>query len=231
LLRRTTINRSPVLAPTALTTDAEVPLEPGSQYRRIYLRAWLLSLAIIGIELIGARLSGSFALRADVWHVAGDMLVAITPLALTFARAHTLHLARLQWLGGVAVALVLVAIGIGLMVEARHDLSAAAPPHEVHGWLLTGFALLGAAANLAQHRLLSQVADAHRDVSHVGFHFHVQMDFVKNLALPALGALIALNLIPQRADNWAALCIGAWIVARGFTLMSASVRASRRRER
>lgn len=197
---------------------------PGTQYRSIYLRAWLLSLAIIAIELTGATLSGSFALRADVWHVAGDLLVAAAPLAVTFARGRLVHLVRIQLLGGLAVALVLVAIGIGLIEEARHDLSSSAPSHEVHGWLLSGFALLGAAANLWQHRLLSRVAAAHRDLSHVGFHFHVQMDFAKNLALPALGALISLHLVPQRADIWAALCIGAWIVARGLTLLRATVR-------
>jgi len=76
--------------------------------------------------------------------------------------------------------------------------------------------------------LLSQVQVLHRDVTHAGFHFHVRMDLLKNLALPALGALLALHLVGQRADTWAAGCIGAWIAARGLVLLARSAVIFRR---
>jgi Co/Zn/Cd efflux system component len=200
------------------------------RYRGVYLRAWLLSLLIMAIEFTGATLSGSFALRADVWHVAGDMLVAFAPVAVSYARSRHLTLDTLLLCAGIAVATMLVVIGGMLLSEARENLLSPAPRHEVHGWILSGFALLSAGANLWQHLYLSQVQTSHRDVTHAGFHFHVRMDLLKNLALPLLGGLIALNLVNQRADSWAAACIGAWIAVRGVALLVRSIVAFRRRE-
>jgi cobalt-zinc-cadmium efflux system protein len=193
-----------------------------ARYRAIYVQAWLLSLVIVVIELIGARLAGSFALRADVFHVAGDMLVASAPLAMSFARQQPRHLRAILLWAGVAIAMSLIAIGIWLMLEARDSLALDSASN-VHGWLLAGFALTSAGANWWQHHVLSRVRAGHRDVTHLGFHFHVRMDLLKNLALPTLGALIALHLIANQADGWAAACIGAWICARGFILGIGSV--------
>jgi len=193
-----------------------------ARYRSAYWRAWSVSLIIMVIELAGSIVSGSVALRADVWHMAGDMLVALAPVAVTYARARGLNPYKIILAGGMAVALLLIAIGAMLLEEARNSLGSPIPSHEVHGWLLSGFALTSALANWWQHRLLSQVHVQHRDVTHVGFHFHVRMDLLKNLALPALGALLALQLVSQRADTWAAGCIGAWIAVRGVVLLGRS---------
>jgi cobalt-zinc-cadmium efflux system protein len=209
---------------------AAVDPQTSALYRALYLRAWVLSLVIILIELVGARLSGSAALRADVYHVAGDMLVATAPLAISYARRRPRELEVLLLCGGIAVALLLVAIGLGILAEARERLKSATAPQLLHGWLLSGFALMSAAVNFWQHRVLSQVQGAHRDVTHQGFHFHVQMDLLKNLALPSLGALIALHVVEPVADGWAAAAIGGWIVARGLMLLIGSSRAYRRRE-
>jgi divalent metal cation (Fe/Co/Zn/Cd) transporter len=210
---------------------ASIDAEIIARYRRIYLRAWTVSLAIIVIELTGASLAGSAALRADVYHVAGDMVVASAPLAVIYARRRPRHLDTILLCGGSAVALVLMAIGVELIAGAWRTLYSAPASVEIHGWLLSGFALLAACANLWQHRVLSQVQSAHRDTAHLGFHFHVQMDLLKNLSLPILGALIALHRLPNEADSWAALCIGAWIGTRGFILLIGSALAFHRRER
>lgn len=210
---------------------ASIDAEIIARYRRIYLRAWTLSLAIIAIELTGASLAGSSALRADVYHVAGDMVVASAPLAVIYARHRPRYLDAILLCGGSAVALVLMAIGAELIAAAWRRLYSAPAPADIHGWLLSGFALLAAGANLWQHRVLSQVHLTHRDTTHLGFHLHVQMDLVKNLALPILGALIALHLLPNDADGWAAGCIGAWIGTRGFILLIGSALTFHRRER
>jgi Co/Zn/Cd efflux system component len=202
-----------------------------ARYRTAYGRAWILSLIIVMIELTGSILSGSFALRADVWHVAGDMLVAFAPLATTYARGGHPNPDKIVLLGGLVVATLLMLIGGLLLEEARGSLASPTPAHEVHGWLLSGFALASALANLWQHRFLSQVHASHRDVAHLGFHLHVRMDLLKNLALPVLGVLLALHLVARRADSWAAACIGAWIAIRGLALFARGVLTFQRRER
>jgi cobalt-zinc-cadmium efflux system protein len=200
-----------------------------SRYRNVYLWAWLLSLLVVLVELTGAIISGSLALRADVWHVAGDMLIAIAPLAISYTRGSSVNLDRIVLSAGIVVAATLIVIGGAVLAQARNALSASMPSHEVHGWLLSGFSLMSAGINLLQARMLSRIDPAHRDVTHVGFHFHVRMDLLKNLALPSLGVLLALHLAPQRSDSWAAACIGAWIATRGLALFTRSAVAYRRR--
>jgi cobalt-zinc-cadmium efflux system protein len=218
------------LAESEVFVVIDAPADPQTmrRYRSVYWRAWILSLLIMVVELAGSIVSGSFALRADVWHMAGDMLVAFAPVAATYARGRRLNPHKIVVVGGAAVAMVLMVIGAVLLEEALHNLASPKPAHEVHGWLLSGFALVSAVANWWQHRFLSQVQVSHRDLTHVGFHFHVRMDFLKNLALPVLGALLALQLVSQRADSWAAGCIGAWIAARGLVLLARSALAFRR---
>jgi cobalt-zinc-cadmium efflux system protein len=220
------------LSPTPVTVNGGTPFLDAStlsRYRQAYLWAWLLSLVVMLIELTGAMVSGSLALRADVWHVAGDMLIAIAPLAVSYARERSINLDRTVLLAGIVVAVTLIIIGGVILAEARTALSVGTPPHEVHGWLLSGFSLLSGVVNLIQTRTLSRIHVTHRDVTHVGFQFHVRMDLLKNLALPSLGLLLALHLAPQRSDSWAAAGIGVWIAMRGLALLIRSATALRGR--
>jgi Co/Zn/Cd efflux system component len=210
----------------SLATDLDPRL--AGEYRAVYVQAALLSIVVIAIEISGALLSGSFALRADVWHVAGDLLIALTPVVISLWRGARARLSMLSLFGGVVVAGMLIAIGCTVLWEAASNLYSPTLQHEIHGWLLSAFALASAGANFLQHRLLSRVHSAHRDIAHQGFQFHVRMDLVKNLALPLLGVLLALGIVPQRTDSWAAACIGAWIVARGLVLLTRSVASFRK---
>ena len=228
-----------VVMPDATASQASVTVDVGapligaatlSRYRKVYLWAWLLSLLVVLIELAGAIVSGSLALRADVWHVAGDMLIAIAPVVVSYTRARRANVERIVLSAGVVVAATLIAIGGAVLAEARTALLVGTSSHEVDGWVLSGFSLMSGAINLLQTRMLSLIHASHRDVTHVGFHFHVQMDLLKNLALPSLGALLALHLAPQQSDIWAAACIGAWIATRGLALLTRSVVALRHRE-
>jgi Co/Zn/Cd efflux system component len=193
------------------------------KYRSIYVRALFLSLVIVGIELTGSIVSGSFVLQADVWHVIGDVVIASTPVAVAYSTKSGAQMRYLLLFGGIVVSGTLGWIGYAIVAEAWQEALSPAAAHEVHGLLLSAFALLAAGVNLWQYVLLSRVHDAHRDIAHRGYHFHVAMDFLKNLALPTLGGLLALQLVPQRADSWAALAIGAWIVVRAAVLLVATV--------
>jgi cobalt-zinc-cadmium efflux system protein len=228
-----------VVMPDTTTSQASVAVDVGapliigattlSRYRKVYQSAWLLSLLVVLVELAGAFFSGSLALRADVWHVAGDMLIAIAPVVVSYTRARRVNVGGIVLSAGVVVAATLIAIGGAVLAEARSALLGGTPSHEVHGWVLSGFSLMSGAINLWQSRMLSLIHASHRDVTHVGFHFHVRMDLLKNLALPSLGALLALHVVPQQSDIWAGGCIGVWIASRGLALLTRSAVAFRHR--
>jgi Co/Zn/Cd efflux system component len=111
------VSNAPALgAPAAgIAWLAPIDSQVMARYRSAYWRAWALSLIIMVIELAGSILSGSVALRADVWHMAGDMLVALAPVAVTYARARGLNPHKIILAGGTAVAVLLISIG-GLLL-------------------------------------------------------------------------------------------------------------------
>ena len=213
----------------ALAATPDLDLGTIKRYRATYLRALLLSLVIVGIELAGSIVSGSFALRADVWHVLGDVVIAMTPVVVGYATKPGAQMRYVALASGVVVSGTLVWIGYAIVVDAWQDVTSRQPVHEVHGLLLSAFALLAAAVNSWQYRMLSRVDVSHRHVAHRGYHFHVAMDFLKNLALPILGLLLALRWVPQRADSWAALAIGAWIVVRAAMLLFVAIGSAKAR--
>ncbi len=127
------------------------------QYRKVYLKAWTLSLVIVLAEVIGAAASGSRALQADIGHVAGDVIIASAPLIMSTLPSRgesRLILAT----GGVLTALTLAAIGIIIGIEAWQDLRGTGHGHHVGGWTMSAFALMAGLLNFWQHRILSIVS-------------------------------------------------------------------------
>lgn len=191
---------------------------------RTYALVWVLSLGIVALEIIGSGESGSQALLADIGHVASDTLLALVPLsALVFMRMGVSQKSVALVSSLVAVAFLLF-IGFHVGSEALESLSGSGHhEHEVNGLLLFVFSGIAALLNLLQHRLLSRVSPEHHHGAHKGLHFHVLMDLVKNIALPALGLLIMLEILPDQADLWAALVIGGLLIIRALTLLYATL--------
>ncbi len=190
----------------------------------IYGVVWLLSIGIVTLELVGSGVSGSQALLADVGHVASDTLLALVPLAaLLFMRAG-LSYKRVAFVSSLAAVALLMFVGFHVGGEAFEAINGGEHhEHEVDGMLLFVFSGVAAIANLIQHRLLSRIDPEHHHGAHQGLHFHVLMDLVKNIALPILGILIALHVLPDHADLWAALAIGVLLIARAFLLLYATL--------
>lgn len=188
-----------------------------------YFLVWVLSVFIVSLELFGSGVANSQALLADVGHVASDTLLALVPLAaLVFVRAG-LRYERVAFVASLAAVAVLLYVGIHVGNEALGALTGGEEhEHEVHGWYLLLFSGIAAILNLFQHRLLSRVDPEHHHGAHKGLHFHVLMDLVKNIALPVLGAGIALELLPHESDLWAALVIGALLILRALLLLYAT---------
>ncbi|HEY4099778.1 MAG TPA: cation transporter [Gemmatimonadales bacterium] len=195
-----------------------IGIDDARRNQAIYLRAWLLTLVIVGLEVAGSATSGSLALLADVGHVIADTMLAVVPLSIAYATRRGRSYRLLNRLAGMAAALLLAFIGYHIIAESRADLLEG-QHRNVRGWLLFLFAASAAGVNMMQHRLLSRVSSLHRHAAHRGLHFHVLTDLFKNTALPVLGALIAFGAVPTRADIYVALAIGGLILVRAFVLV------------
>lgn len=199
---------------------------PMKEHALLYGAVWALAIAVVGLELAGAWLSGSHALLADVGHVLSDTVLALVPLLALGAMRFGINGKKVSLWASYLAVVILVWIGMHVGYEALTSLAGAEHEHHhVEGWLLFFFSSLAAGVNLIQHSLLSRIDPIHRHGAHTGLHFHVLMDLVKNLALPLLGVLIALNLLPHSADLYAAVFIGALLIIRAIVLLIETLRA------
>lgn len=186
-------------------------------YLSIYIKAWLITFLIAGLELAGSIMSGSFALLADVSHVFTDTIIGVAPISVEFFRHRTrISAERIEQIGGLLVAGLLIFIGVHILEEATEHLAGTEERH-VEGMLMFVFATFAAIGNYAQHRLLSRVSPMHRHSAHSGFHFHILTDLVKNLILPVLALVIFLGGSPA-IDAWAGYAIGWLIIVRAVIL-------------
>ena len=157
-----------------------------------------ISAVVMLAEAAGGWVAHSLALLAD----AGHMLADVGALGLSLGVAYLAHrpataertfgLLRLEILAALVNGAALLAISIGVAIEAfrrLHDGSA------VHGGLLVGVAGLGLVANLAGAAVLHR--GHHHSLNERGAYLHVLSD-----ALGSFGALVAGVII--LATGWVA---------------------------
>lgn len=193
-----------------------------ASHLHIYVKAWLTTFVIAGLELVGSVLSGSFALLADITHVFTDTIVGLAPVTVEIMkRKTTISKAHVEAAGGILVSAFLVFIGYHIIGEANERLTNG-NVEAVSGLLMFMFSGLAALGNLYQHRLLSRVSPMHRHAAHSGFHFHILTDLVKNLILPFLGLWIYLGG-PLSIDAYAGYAIGWLIIIRALLLIFESI--------
>jgi cobalt-zinc-cadmium efflux system protein len=198
--------------------------EEALTYRNLYARVWFLTFIIVALEVTGSILSGSLALLADIGHIVTDSFLALIPLSVAHAIVKGSHeRSRVPILiGGIVTSIFLLGIGAHVILEAEEALEGG-HEHVVHGLLLFIFSLTAAGVNYTQHKLLSQVSEAHRHAAHSGYHFHVLTDLVKNIILPVLGASIALGILSEKSDLVIAYAIGIILMFRALLLLGETV--------
>lgn len=193
-----------------------------ASHLHIYVKAWLTTFVIAGLELVGSVLSGSFALLADITHVFTDTIVGLAPVTVEIMkRKTTISKAHVEAAGGILTSVFLMFIGYHIIGEANERLGTG-NVQEVSGLLMFVFSGLAAIGNLYQHRLLSRVSPMHRHAAHSGFHFHILTDLVKNLILPFLGLWIYFGGV-QAIDAYAGYAIGWLIILRAILLVFESI--------
>ncbi len=190
----------------------------------------IAAIAIIGsvlvIEIVGAAISGSLALLADVGHMASDLLglvVALVALSIAARPAsdrQTFGYQRAEVLGALLNGLVLMAAAAYVVVEAvlrLTNLSAANPA----GLPMIVVAAIGLLGNVAA--LLVLRGGDHESIGMRAAYLEVLGDLLGSLAALAAGAVIVFTGFVQ-ADAIASLLIAALIVPRALSLLRDVVR-------
>src|SRR2546426_1374726 len=194
----------------------------GESARRMALVLGITT-AVMGAEAVGGWLARSLALLADAGHMLAD--VAALGLALFVARVaqrpatpeRSYGLQRLEILAALVNGAMLIAIAVGIGIEAWHRFH---NPPAVRATLLIGVAAAGLAANLASVRILHHGHD--HSLNQRGAYLHVVSD-----ALGALGAIAAGVIILATgwtvADPLISVGIGALILHGAWRLVKESV--------
>jgi cobalt-zinc-cadmium efflux system protein len=162
-----------------------------SESRRRLAIALTITLVVMVAEAVGGWLAGSLALLADAGHMLAD--AAALGLALFVARVaqrpatpeRSFGLLRLEILAALVNGALLIAIAIGIGIEAWHRLKA---PTAVDGPLLLGVAGVGLVANLATLKILHH--GHQHSLNQRGAYLHVLGDLLGSVGALAAGALV-----------------------------------------
>ena len=188
-------------------------------HRRRLTLVLALTVAVFGLELVGALLSGSLALLADTGHMATDALgIGLALGAVTLAQRpaasrRTFGWQRVEVLAAGLNGVLLLGVGTYVVVEAVRRIG---DPPDIHaGWMLS-IAAVGLVANLVSLAVLH--AGQRDSLNTRGAYVEVLGDALGSVAVIVAGVLIATTGWTA-ADVVASLAIGALVLPRAWALL------------
>ena len=209
---------------TAVPLEAQcthrAPLRLESR-RRIGV-ALAITSAVMVAEAVGGWLAGSLALLADAGHMLADaaalgLSLLVASLAQRPATAQrTFGLLRLEILAALVNGATLIAISIGVAIEAYHRFR---DPPQVHAGLLLGVAAAGLVANLIGASILHHGHE--HSLNQRGAYLHLLSDAVGSAGALAAGAVI-LGTGWLAADPLISVFISLLILASAWQLVKES---------
>jgi len=181
-----------------------------------------ITAGVMVVEAIGGWLAGSLALLADAGHMLAD--VSAIGLALVVSRLaerpatseRSYGLLRLEILAALVNGALLIAIAIGIGVEAVQRLSA---PRAVDGGLLLAVAAVGLVANAIGAVMLHR-GHAH-SLNQRGAYLHVVSDLLGSAGVLLAGVVIVTTGWTQ-ADAVISLFIAVLVLGGAWRLMRES---------
>jgi cobalt-zinc-cadmium efflux system protein len=153
--------------------------------------ALAITAAVMVVEAVGGWMAHSLALLADAGHMLADVAaLGLSVLVVTLARRpataeRTFGLLRLEILAALVNGAALIAISIGIAVEAYHRFQ---DPQPVQGGLLLAVAAVGLAANVAGAAILH--GGRNHSLNQRGAYLHVIGDLLGSIGALAAGAII-----------------------------------------
>lgn len=194
------------------------------RHRHRLVLVLVVSLVVLVAEVVGGLLSGSLALLADAGHMLTDVgglalaLVAITLAQRPPTLTRTWGLARAEVLAAGVNALVLVAVGVWVLVEAVRRF--ADPPELATGTMLV-FGVVGLAGNGVGIWLLASAQRVSMNMR--GAFLEVVSDAVASVGVIA-AALVTRYTAFAAADTVVAAGIAVFILPRAGRLLHEAVR-------
>ncbi len=192
----------------------------GREADRSKLRwALLVTVTVLGVEVVGALVTGSLALLADAGHMATDAGAVVLALGASYVAGRgggprsTFGLHRAEVLAAVANAIVLLGV-CGFVAWSGIERLGDAP--EVDAGAMLGFAAVGLGANAVSLSILQRSETGSLNLR--GAATEVFGDLVGSV-LAVLAALVILATGWQRADAIASLLIAALILPRAALLL------------
>lgn len=179
----------------------------------------VLTLGVVGVQVVGGLASGSLALLADAGHMLTDAsgvaiaLVASALAARPATTSRTFGLQRAEVLAALVNGLLLAGVGVAVVVEAvrRWD-----DPPEVATGVMLAAAAVGALANVAGVLLLRR--GQRESLNLRGAYLEVLADLAGSVAVLVAGVVIATTGY-RRADAIASVVIGLLVVPRAWSLL------------
>jgi len=190
----------------------------GYQKRLIIVLA--ITGAVVVFQFVGALVSGSLALLADAGHMLTDatgVLIALIAIGLTNKPATDLRtwgLLRAEILAALVNAVILGAMGIYVIITAITRWNH--PPE-----ISTTPMLIAATAGLVANAIsLGVLHGTHKEsVNMRGAYLEVLGDLIGSVGVIVAGLIIVFTDY-QRADVFASLAIGLFILPRAWSLLS-----------
>jgi cobalt-zinc-cadmium efflux system protein len=184
---------------------------------------FVVTAAVLVVEVVGAALSGSLALLADAGHMLADAAgIGLALLAIRFAARpatpqRTFGYYRLEILAAVVNAILLLGVAGFVLVEAWRRLT---DPPEVASGLMLAVAAVGLAANALSLWLLRR--GQRESLNLRGAYLEVWGDLLGSVAVLVAAGVIALSGF-QAADPIASALIGVFILPRTWRLLREAV--------
>jgi cobalt-zinc-cadmium efflux system protein len=192
-------------------------------HRGRLLVVFLLTSAVLILEVVGGLLSGSLALLADAGHMLTDAAgIGLALLAIWFAArpatpARTFGYYRVEILAAVVNAVLLFGVAGFVLLEAWRRLQ---EPPEVASGLMLAVALVGLVANAVSMWLLRRGQAESLNLR--GAYLEVLGDLLGSVAVLLAAAVIVLTDF-QAADPIASAVIGLLILPRTWRLLREAV--------
>lgn len=180
--------------------------------------AFVITVGIFVIELIGGLVSNSLALLSDSFHILTDFLaIGLTFIAFRVAKKpHSSTMSfgfhRIEIFAAFANGVTLIAITGWIFYEAY---SRFLNPHKVDTQTVLVFATIGLVANIAMALLLKKESESNLNVK--GSYSHILSDLISTVAV--IGGAIVMGFIPNAIiDVIISIGIAVLILRSGVSL-------------
>lgn len=200
------------------TIGGEAGLKPGAPRR--LMAALGISLAVLAAEVGGGLFAGSLALLSDATHVLVDVVALVVGLGAARMAArepdehHTYGFHRLEAMGALANAVLLIAVSAVVLVASVDRLLSPSP---VDASVVLAIAIVGLIAN-GTSALIVHGSERHTGATRV-LVLHLGGDAIGSIAVIA-SALVVLAGGSSAADPVASLAIALLLAILGLCLLA-----------